>query len=123
MGQDLRLPSLRLSRLAFSGCRYKRQVERRSPLNALLITLALTLASCATPAPKIVTRDVLIDRPISCLAPDKATQLLALLPGAMPDRPTDVRQREGIFIRRLLEYRNFADAVQAVLPACVAVPK
>ena len=85
--------------------------------------VALALASCATtPVAHVETVKVMVDHPIPCLARADYDALLGKLPGAIGDMPADARQREGIEIARLSQYRVFADAVVAVLPGCVTAP-
>lgn len=85
--------------------------------------VALALASCATPTPpRVETVTMAIAKPVPCLARADYDALLGKLPSAIGDMPADTRQREGIEIARLSQYRVFADAVVSVLPGCVAAP-
>jgi hypothetical protein len=86
----------------------------------LLVTLLLT--GCAKPETRIVTRDVLVPTPVPCITAEQRAAIEALLPGDMGPWLPDVRQREGVYVERLSQYRSFADAVKAVLPECVATP-
>ena len=84
------------------------------------VLIALPLAACAhTPLPVEHTRDVLIPTPVACMTTAQRDALLALAPGAIGERPADARQREGVYLHRLSQYRTFADAVRDVLPGCV----
>ena len=97
---------------------------RRRNLTLFTIAAAICLAACATtqPEPQIITHEVLVKVPIPCLATADRDNLLAKLPGDIGPWLPDARQREGRYIERLSQYRSFADAVRAVLPACVAPP-
>ncbi len=86
------------------------------------IIAALLLAGCAKPEARIVTRDVLVPMPVPCITAEQRAAIEALLPGDMGPWLPDVRQREGVYVERLSQYRSFADAVIAVLPGCVATP-
>ena len=96
----------------------------RRNLRFFTIATALCLAACATtrPEPQIITHEVLVKVPIPCLATADRDNLLAKLPGDIGPWLSDQRQREGVYLDRLSRYKTFADAVWAVLPACVAPP-
>ena len=86
------------------------------------IIAALLLAGCAKPETHIVTRDVLVPTPVPCITADQRAAIEALLPGDMGPWLPDARQREGVLIARLSQYRAFADGVRAIMPGCSATP-